>query len=220
MGVNAVRKTTATRSEDSWPRLQERSPESWWSRSAMTGLTYPRQPAGTARRRTLCAGAYIAEPTVVPDADDVHLRPIGDSRLGIPYKISSANSDFGIGAPGMGTVTDLPGENGGKRFEIAARFGVPVEIYPDTDTQPARASTLYGTRSRSRTIRRWARLPDFGIGSNGHSPGPAPTTCVLSGGRKCGDLRRPAKRLRPSGAIEGCSAPSSLPASRHRLPWE
>ncbi len=29
-----------------------------------------------------------------------------------------------------------------------------------------------------------------------------------------------AKRLRPSGAIEGCSAPSSLPASRHRLPWE
>ncbi len=131
MGVNAVRKTTATRSEDSWPRLQERSPESWWSRSAMTGLTYPRQPAGTARRRTLSAGAYIAEPTVVPDADDVHLRPIGDSRLGIPYKISSANSDFGIGAPGMGTVTDLPGENGGKRFEIAARFGVPVEIYPD-----------------------------------------------------------------------------------------
>ncbi|MGI9645787.1 MAG: glycine cleavage system protein R [Ilumatobacteraceae bacterium] len=69
----------------------------------------------------------IEEPTTAPDADDVRLRLTGDDRPGVIHEISAAISAFGISISRLGTVTDLPGPDGGRRFEITARLSVPVE---------------------------------------------------------------------------------------------
>jgi glycine cleavage system regulatory protein len=69
----------------------------------------------------------VEEPTGAPDADDVHLRLTGDDRPGVVHEISTAISEHGISISRLGTVTDLPGEDGGKRFEITARLRVPLD---------------------------------------------------------------------------------------------
>lgn len=68
----------------------------------------------------------IEEPTDAPDADEVHLRLTGDDRPGVVHEISTAISDLGISISRLGTVTDLDGDDGAKRFEITARLSVPV----------------------------------------------------------------------------------------------
>ncbi len=68
----------------------------------------------------------VEEPTVAPDADEVRLRFIGDDRPGVVHEISTTISKHGISMSRLGTVTDLPGENGGTRFEIIAQLSVPV----------------------------------------------------------------------------------------------
>ena len=68
----------------------------------------------------------VEEPTVAPDADEVRLRLTGDDRPGVVHEISTAISDAGISISRLGTVTDLPGEDGGRRFEITAQLTVPV----------------------------------------------------------------------------------------------
>jgi len=68
----------------------------------------------------------IEEPTVAPDADEVRLRLTGDDRPGVIHEISTALSDLGISISRLGTVTDLPGDDGGTRFEITALLRVPV----------------------------------------------------------------------------------------------
>jgi glycine cleavage system regulatory protein len=69
----------------------------------------------------------IEEPSVAPDADEVRLRLTGDDRPGVVHEISTAISNAGISISRLGTVTDLPGEDGGRRFEITAQLTVPVE---------------------------------------------------------------------------------------------
>ena len=68
----------------------------------------------------------VEEPVAQPDADDVRLRLTGDDRPGVVHEISTANSDAGISISRLGTVTDLPGDDGGKRFEITVQLAVPV----------------------------------------------------------------------------------------------
>jgi glycine cleavage system regulatory protein len=68
----------------------------------------------------------VEEPVAQPDADDVRLRLTGDDRPGVVHEISTALSDAGISISRMGTVTDLPGNDGGKRFEITVQLSVPV----------------------------------------------------------------------------------------------
>jgi glycine cleavage system regulatory protein len=68
----------------------------------------------------------VEEPVVAPDADEVRLRLTGDDRPGVVHEISTAISDAGISISRLGTVTDLPGEDGGKRFEITIQLAVPV----------------------------------------------------------------------------------------------
>ncbi|MGA9277205.1 glycine cleavage system protein R [Ilumatobacter sp.] len=68
----------------------------------------------------------VEEPTDVPDADEVRLRLTGDDRPGVVHEISRAISELGISISRLGTVTDLPGEDGGRRFEITAQLTVPV----------------------------------------------------------------------------------------------
>ena len=68
----------------------------------------------------------VEEPVAQPEADDVRLRLTGDDRPGVVHEISTALSDAGISISRMGTVTDLPGDDGGKRFEITAQLTVPV----------------------------------------------------------------------------------------------
>ncbi|MEO6654408.1 MAG: ACT domain-containing protein [Ilumatobacteraceae bacterium] len=68
----------------------------------------------------------VEEPTVAPDADEVRLRLTGDDRPGVVHGISTAISELGISISRLGTVTDLPGEDGGKRFEMTAQLTVPV----------------------------------------------------------------------------------------------
>lgn len=68
----------------------------------------------------------VEEPIVPPDADDVRLRLTGDDRPGVVHEMSTAMSDAGISISRLGTVTDLPGEDGGKRFEITVQLSVPV----------------------------------------------------------------------------------------------
>jgi glycine cleavage system regulatory protein len=68
----------------------------------------------------------IEEPVATPDADDVRLRLTGDDRPGVVHEISTAISDAGINISRLGTVTDLPGEGGVKRFEITIQLTVPV----------------------------------------------------------------------------------------------
>lgn len=68
----------------------------------------------------------VEEPTAAPDADEVRLRLTGDDRPGVVHEISSAISGHGISISRLGTVTDLPGTNGGTRFEITVRMSVPV----------------------------------------------------------------------------------------------
>jgi len=68
----------------------------------------------------------VEEPTVAPDADEVRLRLTGDDRPGVIHEISTAISDLGISISRLGTVTDLPGKDGGRRFEITARLTVPA----------------------------------------------------------------------------------------------
>jgi glycine cleavage system regulatory protein len=68
----------------------------------------------------------VEEPVVAPDTDDVRLRLTGEDRPGVVHEISTAISDAGISISRLGTVTDLPGEDGGKRFEITVQLSVPV----------------------------------------------------------------------------------------------
>ena len=68
----------------------------------------------------------IEAPTVVPEADEVRLRLTGDDRPGVVHQISTAISELGINISRLGTVTDVPGEDGGTQFEITARLTVPV----------------------------------------------------------------------------------------------
>jgi glycine cleavage system regulatory protein len=68
----------------------------------------------------------VEEPVVAPDADEVRLRLTGDDRPGVVHEISTAISDAGINISRLGTVTDLTGEDGGKRFEITVQLAVPV----------------------------------------------------------------------------------------------
>ena len=68
----------------------------------------------------------VEEPVAQPDADDVRLRLTGDDRPGVVHEISTAISDAGISISRLGTVTDLPGDDGGKRFEITVQLSVPV----------------------------------------------------------------------------------------------
>jgi glycine cleavage system regulatory protein len=70
----------------------------------------------------------IEEPTAAPEADEVRLRLTGDDRPGVVHEISTAISDYGISISRLGTVTDLPGTNGGRRFEIITRLTVPVGV--------------------------------------------------------------------------------------------
>jgi glycine cleavage system regulatory protein len=65
-------------------------------------------------------------PVAAPDADEVRLRLTGDDRPGVVHEISTAISDAGISISRLGTVTDLPGEDGGRRFEITVQLSVPV----------------------------------------------------------------------------------------------
>ncbi len=74
----------------------------------------------------------VEEPTVAPDADEVRLRLTGDDRPGVVHQISTAISDAGISISRLGTVTDLPGTDSGRRFEITARLTVPVGADIDT----------------------------------------------------------------------------------------
>jgi glycine cleavage system regulatory protein len=68
----------------------------------------------------------VEEPIGAPDADDVRLRLTGDDRPGVVHEISTAISEAGISISRLGTVTDLPGEDGGRRFEITVQLAVPV----------------------------------------------------------------------------------------------
>ena len=68
----------------------------------------------------------VEEPIAQPDADDARLRLTGEDRPGVVHEISTALSDAGISISRLGTVTDLPGDNGGKRFEITVQLTVPV----------------------------------------------------------------------------------------------
>ncbi len=68
----------------------------------------------------------VEEPTVAPGADEVRLRLTGDDRPGVVHEISRAISELGISISRLGTVTDLPGNDGGGRFEITAQLTVPV----------------------------------------------------------------------------------------------
>ncbi len=68
----------------------------------------------------------VEEPVDVPDAVDVRLRLTGADRPGVVHEISRAISDAGISISRLATVTDLPGEGDGKRFEITVQLAVPV----------------------------------------------------------------------------------------------
>ena len=69
----------------------------------------------------------VEAPTAVPDAEEVRLRLTGEDRPGVVHEVSTAISELGISISRLGTVTDLPGEDGGTRFEITVRLTVPVE---------------------------------------------------------------------------------------------
>jgi glycine cleavage system regulatory protein len=68
----------------------------------------------------------VEEPIAAPDADEVRLRLTGDDRPGVVHEVSTAISDAGISISRLGTVTDLPGDDGGRRFEITVELTVPV----------------------------------------------------------------------------------------------
>jgi len=68
----------------------------------------------------------IEEPTDTPEADEVRLRLTGDDRPGIVHEISTAISELGISISRLSAVTDLSGNDGGRRFEITVRLTVPV----------------------------------------------------------------------------------------------
>lgn len=69
----------------------------------------------------------VEEPTATPDADEIRLRLTGDDRPGVIHEISTAISAHGVSISRLGTVTDLPGDDGGKQFEITAALTVPAE---------------------------------------------------------------------------------------------
>jgi glycine cleavage system regulatory protein len=68
----------------------------------------------------------VEEPTVAPDVEEVRLRLTGDDRPGVVHEISTAISQAGISISRLGTVTDVPSDDGGTRFEITVRLTVPV----------------------------------------------------------------------------------------------
>jgi glycine cleavage system regulatory protein len=70
----------------------------------------------------------VEAPTDTPHAEEVRLRLTGDDRPGVVHKISTAISELGISISRLGTVTDLPGKDGGRRFEITAQLTVPVGV--------------------------------------------------------------------------------------------
>ncbi len=69
----------------------------------------------------------VEEPADAPDADELRLRLTGDDRPGVVHEISTAISELGVSISRLGTVTDLPGNDGARRFEITAQLTVPVE---------------------------------------------------------------------------------------------
>ena len=68
----------------------------------------------------------VEGPGGAPDADEIRLRLTGDDRPGVIHEISTAISDAGISIARLGTVTDLPGDGDGRRFEITAKLSVPM----------------------------------------------------------------------------------------------
>jgi glycine cleavage system regulatory protein len=54
------------------------------------------------------------------------LRSTGEDRPGVVHEISTAISEAGISISRLGKVTDVPGTDGGRRFEITAQLTVPV----------------------------------------------------------------------------------------------
>ena len=70
----------------------------------------------------------VEEPTSAPVADEVRLRLTGDDRPGVVHEISTAVSELGVSIARLGTVTDLPGDGIGRRFEITVRLSVPVGV--------------------------------------------------------------------------------------------
>jgi glycine cleavage system regulatory protein len=68
----------------------------------------------------------VEAPTDTPHAEEVRLRLTGDDRPGVVHEISTAISELGISISRLGTVTDLPSKDGGRRFEITAQLTVPV----------------------------------------------------------------------------------------------
>jgi glycine cleavage system regulatory protein len=70
----------------------------------------------------------VEEPVDTPESDDVRLRLTGDDRPGVIHEISAAISDAGISISRLGTVTDLPGNDGSRQFEITANLVVPVGV--------------------------------------------------------------------------------------------
>ena len=73
----------------------------------------------------------IDQPAAAPETEEVHVRLTGDDRPGVVHEISSAVSNLGISISRLGTVTDLPGDGDGKRFEITARLAIPVGVNLD-----------------------------------------------------------------------------------------
>jgi glycine cleavage system regulatory protein len=70
----------------------------------------------------------VEEPTSQPDADEVRLRLTGDDRPGVVHEISTAVSELGVSISRLGTVTDIPGNDGATRFEITVQLTVPAGV--------------------------------------------------------------------------------------------
>ncbi len=68
----------------------------------------------------------VEEPLAAPEVDEVRLRLTGQDRPGVVHQVSAAISEAGVSISRLGTVTDLPGTDGGRRFEITAQLSVPV----------------------------------------------------------------------------------------------
>jgi glycine cleavage system regulatory protein len=69
----------------------------------------------------------VEEPADAPDADELRLRLTGDDRPGVVHELSTAISELGVSISRLGTVTDLPGNDGARLFEITAQLTVPVQ---------------------------------------------------------------------------------------------
>jgi hypothetical protein len=120
---------TATASAASQPRLRERSPESWWSKSATTGSTnssptcwyYVSRVCTSRPNRSRNPPLHPMPRKCVCDSPVTTDRA---SSMRSPQR--SANSESASRVSRLGTVTDLPGKDGGRQFEITAQLTVPA----------------------------------------------------------------------------------------------